>query len=847
MKYVLPTVLRRIAAIAVFAVLILAGCNPDTDGHTSDTPDTPVTFISLTADGSITGGSVVNTTKLTLVFDKDINGLREEDISLNKKIKGSLTRTATGTYELGLTDIISGGSVTVSVSKPGYIITGGPKTVPIYRDVIAIKTQPASRQMTLAGWTALTDEQKALKVVMEDDTQAYQYQWYSNNSFSSTGGNAISGAVNSSYKPNITQNGTYYYYVTVARGGTVPGVTSNPAMIMIADAVSNPADRTVFTIRSERLNYVRGVGGTGAFMFRTGGNADASPDADVRYIDLLFGELGCNILRIMVQDDYLNYIQNKVQSRNQNVFFHNARDNFFAVIRRANEYGGYVFANPWTAPGSMKTDGKDEGGLAGGTLTEKGPNYVDYAEHLRSFLKWLNANNAPIFALGILNEPDIGHKVLYEGMGMSPQVSRDWFKTVGHFTTEKVTNRDSAGPKSSDWVDDIIPGWGGGGPTHHVLAMSGDPMGDLKGYMDPQLSDTDANRNIELIGRHYYTDTDRYTRVAGDPPHNDNPTAWFDRPQLNYTGLFELESLAMSRQMYAPGSKAGSIKREIWQTEHDFNFGKDSINLPAGNPQRYWNSAFAALNDVDWCLRVAGESVFDWWYSSSFSGLVTSYQSSDETTGFPPYTITPRGRAFAHYARYVNETWLLPIECTQQNDADPSIVFNKTGTSASPKFNAGATDPKISAFEDVNGKFISVVMYTPTTSTSNAADGTINPGFGNGGTQGNNSPISGSANVGRIAVVLPDGFVASSASALRSYGNAIATADDASWGGANPVQQGSPRYWIDEPVFVSADGKSVELTLPAGNVISVMIRGQWTGPQASARHFEERARPFTVQ
>jgi hypothetical protein len=694
-------------------------------------------------------------------------------------------------------------------------------------EVFAIKNPPVSRVFTLAEWNAAGDA-RTLTVEMEEESSGYQYQWYSNTSFSNTGGALIDGETGSSFTPVITAVGTYYYYVTVTIGEeTLP---SKPAMINIVAQAIEPAD-TEFLIGRDRRNYVRGVGGTGSFMFRTGSNADASPDADERYIDLLMGEIGCNILRIMVQDDYENYITNSIQSRNSNVFYHNARDNFFPVIRKVNEYGGYVFANPWTAPPGMKFGGS-EGGYAGGRLTETGPNYVDYAEHLRNFLKWLNTNNAPIFALGILNEPDFGGGANYEGMGMSAEVTKDWFKTVGNFTTQKVTNRNGAGITGSVFEDDIIPGYGGGGPTHHVLAMSGDSMGDIASYMNAQLDDTVANNRIELMGRHYYANATRYTKVVGAPSG-----AWSARPQLGYAGPHEAASLAMSPQMYAPGSTPGNVKREVWQTEHDFNYHSNSTTPPSSNVQNYWNSAFAAVNDIDWCLRVVGESVFCWWYSSSYSGLVTSYQAA----GFPPYTITPRGRAFAHYARYVNETWFLPIA-----RARGDIDFNRTGET-SVSFNAGSTDPKISAFEDVNGKFISVVMFAPNRSTNNGA---ISSSFGAGGTVGRDDPTAGSTNVGRIAVVLPNGFAATSASAIRSYGNAVVTEENRQeW---DDVPTGSPRYWIDEPVFLSSkdNGQSVvEVTLPGGNIISIMVKGEWTPEYLSSnpRHFEERKRPYTVR
>ncbi|GBU27552.1 hypothetical protein R84B8_01086 [Treponema sp. R8-4-B8] len=513
-----------------------------------------------------------------------------------------------------------------------------------------------------------------------------------------------------------------------------------------------------------------------------------------------------------------------------------------------------MYANPWTAPGNFKVNNA----VRGGFITDTPSNFVGYAEWLRDFLKWLNENNAPIFSLGILNEPDNGATAAYEGMGMSSSVHRDWFRTVGHFTTQRVTNPSGAGVTSSIFEDDIIPGYGGGKATHHVLAMTADNMGDPSYYNDiinSQESLNPANNNFEILGHHWYNSTQRVSALAGSGPNSGNPvgTAWADRPQTNYTGRFEAESLAASPQMYAPGSTAGNIKREIWQTEHDFNYWGNSTNIPGSNVQRYWNSAFAAMNDVDWGLRVVHESVFDWWFSSSYSGLVTSYQGTPingngqngqaGATPWPQYTYTPRGRAFAHYARYVNETWLLDITRTRGTIGD----FNKDIST----FNAGSKDPKISAFEDTDGKFISIVMFTPnaSTNTPNIANasfsGAISNGFGAGGLNGTNDPTRLSVNVGRIEIVLPEGFTATSASALRSYGWENATGE--TW---DDVPTGTPRYWINEPVFLytTAEGKSaVEVTLPGGNIISIMVKGEWTSIPGGSRHFEPRKRPYTVK
>jgi hypothetical protein len=80
----------------------------------------PVTFVSVTADGSDTD----DTTKLTLKFNKDIAELAEGDITLDAgntgAVKGSLTPKGTGTYDLPLTNITAAGTVRVTVRKSGY-------------------------------------------------------------------------------------------------------------------------------------------------------------------------------------------------------------------------------------------------------------------------------------------------------------------------------------------------------------------------------------------------------------------------------------------------------------------------------------------------------------------------------------------------------------------------------------------------------------------------------------------------------------------------------------------------------------------------------------------------------
>jgi hypothetical protein len=119
-------------ALAVVGGLLLAGgCENPTKSSPSG-GSTAVTFQSLTADGS----AMAATTKLTLIFDKDITGLAVTDITLTANNtgaqKGVLAKTGTGVYDLTLAGITATGDVYVSVVKSGYIISGSSKKAKVY-------------------------------------------------------------------------------------------------------------------------------------------------------------------------------------------------------------------------------------------------------------------------------------------------------------------------------------------------------------------------------------------------------------------------------------------------------------------------------------------------------------------------------------------------------------------------------------------------------------------------------------------------------------------------------------------------------------------------------------------
>jgi formylglycine-generating enzyme required for sulfatase activity len=89
-----------------------------------------LTLNSVTADGA---ANTVTTTELTLNFSSPgISGLVASDITLNPGLtKGTLTESGTQ-YKLGVSGISAETSVTVTVSKSGYSISGNGKAVTVY-------------------------------------------------------------------------------------------------------------------------------------------------------------------------------------------------------------------------------------------------------------------------------------------------------------------------------------------------------------------------------------------------------------------------------------------------------------------------------------------------------------------------------------------------------------------------------------------------------------------------------------------------------------------------------------------------------------------------------------------
>jgi len=72
----------------------------------------------------------------------------------------------------------------------------------------------------------------------------------------------------------------------------------------------------------------------------------------------------------------------------------------------AKDYGAIIIAAPWTPPAWMKTSNN----IVGGKLRDT--SYASYANHLASFVNYMAANEVPLYAISVQNEPDVN--VTYE-------------------------------------------------------------------------------------------------------------------------------------------------------------------------------------------------------------------------------------------------------------------------------------------------------------------------------------------------------------------------------------------------------------------------------------------------
>jgi hypothetical protein len=125
-KYFLPP--RLLPVILFMAALIITGCPAEPE----QSEVIEVSFYSLTQNG----WEQRTTSVLILAFDKDIEGLTLEDITINAGTTGltgeTLSPRSSRVYELAVSGITEGGNITVTVSRAEYAISPASRSTEIY-------------------------------------------------------------------------------------------------------------------------------------------------------------------------------------------------------------------------------------------------------------------------------------------------------------------------------------------------------------------------------------------------------------------------------------------------------------------------------------------------------------------------------------------------------------------------------------------------------------------------------------------------------------------------------------------------------------------------------------------
>lgn len=134
--------------------------------------------------------------------------------------------------------------------------------------------------------------------------------------------------------------------------------------------------------------------------------------------------------------------------------------------KKASAKGAIVFATPWTPPASMKTNNS----VNHGSL--KTSSYADYADYLKSFVKYFADNGVKLYGMSLQNEPDWDPD--YEGCVWTADQFDNFIKNYGA-TISSVTKL-------------IMP----------------ESLGFNQAMSDTTLNDSSACPYVSIVGGHLY-------------------------------------------------------------------------------------------------------------------------------------------------------------------------------------------------------------------------------------------------------------------------------------------------------------------------------------------------------
>ncbi|MBR0484459.1 MAG: carbohydrate binding domain-containing protein, partial [Oscillospiraceae bacterium] len=200
-------------------------------------------------------------------------------------------------------------------------------------------------------------------------------------------------------------------------------------------------------------------------------------------------ELGLTILRIYCSDDS------------------NAWKNAVPTAKYAQKMGATIFATPWNPPASMRING--DGTITGGKYQLDKSKSAQYAQHLNSFVKYIESQGINLYSISVQNEPDYAAEWTYWSADELTSFIANYGKAVTAGTKAKLMS-----PESFQYRKEIY---------NAILA-------------NPQ-----ASANVDLYGTHFYG----------------TPREWMDFPALENSG----KEIWMT-EVYVPDSHADSA--DLW-------------------------------------------------------------------------------------------------------------------------------------------------------------------------------------------------------------------------------------------------------------------------------------------
>ena len=562
-------------------------------------------------------------------------------------------------------------------------------TIRITSEPPVINTQPKGGTYFVNDTITLT-----VSASVASGTDSLSYKWYSNTVPSTSGGQEIPSATTATYSPSAATVGMYYYYVVVTNtvGTNVESVTSDIAQIgIIADNFESITPNVTLTVNTAtKYQYIRGYGGMSDAEFAYG-NGSPSPDMENGDIHKLFskepivwnttdgvvsGGLGLNILRVLMYHDLDAVISNTLRGPGSvnggnggslppgpNVESRD-RSDYFEHIKIANSYGAYVIMTPWTFPHEY-TNGTT---FVAGTINTT--TFPQLAQYFKNYLQRLTDEGAPIFAVSIQNEPNLGTSYESVRWNASNNNERDFIRILG--------------PVLADF-----PGYGGGKATEQVWIGPGEESGPPATSQTNVVNDTGptgASQYIQFVPRHFYSDM---------------------------------------QTRYAVGINAG---KEVWQTEHT---DTTNANRDASYPQMStWDWVWHVANEVYCSTALNDESAYVFWYTKRFYGFLGDTGSGTQWGNILPRGMVMSH--FSKYAADTKRVQVtasgnfVSNAGTNAGSGSSGLTGTELAVSASnlnpTSFGSGNSDTagqnqpttKVMAFESTDGNSIIVIAFTPT-------------------------------------------------------------------------------------------------------------------------------------